>query len=186
MTERQYIFDIWGYGDAPLRYPPAMGPYSAEVTIHRIGGPDRYPPDQPAYYWARDYQGQVPLGPSSQHDVYGVYRPMDLLRVVFDEVDRVEDAWLAGRLILATMNGHPIGRTPVPFMVYALPWDIPTWSHIIDPWLGHYSVGIRLTGTALDLSKAAAEDAEQRAHAELHADAYQAGERATAEQGEQG
>lgn len=159
-----------------------MEPLTAEFTIHRIGGPDLH---EGMYYWARDYAGTGHVGPNAYNHITGVHRSVDMLTVQFHEVEQVEQHWLGGRLVLATVNGQPIGRAPSPFMLYGLPWDVPTWTHFHDTWLGHYSLGIRLTGTPADISRALAEEAEQRAHAELPAEAYAAGERAPAEQGEQ-
>jgi hypothetical protein len=139
-------------------------PYAAELSVHRIGGPDQ----NNGYLWDRDYTTNDQIGSGQTVWVDGVRTASVGMRVSFQELADVGDGWVAGKMILADANACPIGRGPRPCLLYALPWDVPTMTHFADPWHGHYVVAVRAYGSAADALEAERK-AERRREAAAHA-----------------
>lgn len=128
-----------------------MLPFRAFLTLHRIGGPDTTPEGM---YWPRNYAAtDMVAARSSLHldRADGAYSPYgDAMRVEFTDLEDVGGGWVGGRLLVADVTGQPLNRSWLPCLLYTEPWDVPTYTHIIDSRDQHHVLGIRCLGTSED------------------------------------
>jgi hypothetical protein len=127
--------------DTPAMYLPELDAYSAdlELSAHIIGAfgnfPRAFQPTRTAGLLGPTARSQITL---PARDTARIWLQVDLegWRVV-------EPDWLAVTARVSDMNGSSLGG-PRPALVYAQPYDVPTYTNFHIPEFGHISLGLRV------------------------------------------
>lgn len=128
--------------DTPSMYIPELDAYSCdlELTAHLLGPLGDFPR---AFRPTRTKALLSPAHPSTW-TLQACATAAIWLRVDLEGWKLVEPDWLAVTARVSDMNGTLLGG-PRPALVYAEPYDTPTYTNFHVPEWGHVSLGMRVT-----------------------------------------